>query len=447
MSWKDFLAASMRLVDLYDANREPGNSGIASVPPSRARKVDEPDAGMFFEIGAAALETLDSYEEESPGTYILAGELLSAVRMPFPECTEEDFEFVLTKLSLRYPLYFAREKMLLKDTALVERAMAGHRYRLSAKGRVALTLADAAEDWLYSDLDAEKIMRAIARGDFGQVYKYTISLAQTIKEASIQVVRMLELPSSELKHQALYSENSLYSGTVSRIQKTVLEAGHYLSAPETESKIDNWVQAHPEDLDVDALIKEKLTMTLSTIEALSRKLSDVINCAEKGGLNGVRAVPFQEIARRFALEDKFETAEEVLGRAGLWEMPESFGSIRDTLVPIVMRATQPKPRKSFECAERVVQEIVRAFIGKYGEAFLERLRQDKLPLSEVFSRGMFGATNVQSFGEVAGVFVDAEDLGFERGSFRVRMGFSVFEEDDIDFALRVNELYLEYVED
>lgn len=446
MAWKDFLAASMRLVDLYDANRDFGAAGAASVLPGRAKKVDEERAGVLFDLGTAILEMLDVYEEESPGTYVLASEVYTSLRDDFPACTPEDFYFVLNKLSLRYPLFFSRENVLLKDTVLVERARAGERIRLSAKGRMALSLSEAAEDWLYSDLNAEKIIRAITRGDFGQVFKYTLSLAQAIKEASVSVIRMIELPSAELKSQALYTDNQLYSGTVSKIQSIVLEAARNMESSEVTSRVEMWIEAHPDDLDIDIKIRDKFSVILSTIEALSRNLSEVINAAEKSGLDGVRALPFNEAARFFAIEEKIDIAEEVLLRAGFWCMPKSFGSVTDVLVPIIVKNHVPKSRASFTNAGKVVEEFVREFVRIHGEDFLERIRENPLSLSDIFEKGLLGGANEQMLGEVIGVFVDAKAVGFKSGHFRVRLGSSQCIRDDFDVMYSMGELFLEFSE-
>lgn len=447
MAWKDLLAASMRLVDLYDANRELGPGGVAPVAPSRARKIDDTDAGVLFDLGTAILEILEAKEEETSGTYVLVEEIMASLKPDFPKCGQEDFLFVLHKMSLRYPLFFSREQVLLKDTALIERAPAGQRIRLSSKGRIALSLSEAAEDWLYSDLDAEKILRAIARGDFAQVLKYTLALSQTVKEASIKVIRMLELPSSELREQALYTDNKLYSETVSRIQAIVLEAAHAMKSPEITAKVDMWAAAHPEEIDVDQIIEERLALILSSIESLSRNLSEVINSAVQGGLPGVRAMPFQEAARRFAMQDQTVVAEQALFNAGFWRPPLSFGSAFDVLTPVVGRAKPDRTEFSFDQNGALIKEFIRAFVELHGEDFIRRIKATPLALSEVLERGLFGATSLRGLGEAVGVFVDAQALGFHSGCFVVRFGEGQYTREDMDMSIRADELILEYLED
>lgn len=195
MAWRDVLIASMRLVDIYDARRELGAGSVQAPPPARAKKVEEdPSAGMLFELATKIIEYVDELEKESHGRYIATSDIYLALKYSFPQFSEDDFRFVINKLSVRYSVFFASDGANLRDTAILEKAGAGDRIRLSQYGRVALSLSNVSEDWRYSDLDAEKISRAITEGQFSAVEKYCIGLQQTIRDAAIEVRKVMENP-------------------------------------------------------------------------------------------------------------------------------------------------------------------------------------------------------------------------------------------------------------
>jgi len=446
MAWRDVLIASMRLVDIYDARREPGGGSAQASLPARAKKVeDDQSAGMLFELATAIIDYINEEENESHGKYIAVSNIYGSLRYSFPRYTEEDFRFVINKLSVRYPVFFVSDGANLRDTAILERASAGDRVRMSQYGRIAISLSSVSEDWRYSDLDAEKIFRAINDGQFSAVEKYCVGLQQTIRDASIEVRRVMESPDMAIKEKSvLYSEHDIYSSTVIKIQKVIENALDLLSANVTQEKIFNWCEAHPEDFEIERAIRDRMMDTLSMIESLSRNLSEVIKTVHAGGMRGLRTVSFTTAARKFALGDMTDWGERFLINAGFWRPPSGMCGARDVLVKTMERMPAKKSPKRFDQTDAVEVNDARDFLLKYAREVIDLLKEQPAHLRHVIETGSIGAKDIANIGDIVGVFIDASCLGISDGYFQVQVSNDFFVIEEIDSYIRMNDIKIEY---
>ncbi|CCO22254.1 hypothetical protein [Maridesulfovibrio hydrothermalis] len=420
MAWNDVMVAVMRLVDLYDTSKIPENFAVQIAKGGRKESIDNPVAGMFFDAGTAILEYLDATEEEAPGTYTLLSVVVKDLREEFPEFSEDDFHFVITKLTETYPVFFVRDEVMIKNTSLIDRAPAGKRIRLSAKGRMALALSEAAEDWIYLDLDAERIVRAINRGNFGEVEKFCIAMKQSIKSASLQVRAILEKPSTSLIKEALYTDNQLYAATVSKIQSVVSKGLSNMQSLETQELIDNWIEMRPEDEGIEWAIKNNLHTVNSLIETISRNLGEILVRAQRDGERTLSIPDFLDAANAFALNSDGDVAVSAINF--LYHPTDEHASIMDVIKPIEVKKPKPRIVATFDvgAAEQVLT-IADIFQRKHGEKFLALASEGKLSLFDLVRAGELDSDKVSDLGILQGAFLDAKTMGFSKGFFNVSL--------------------------
>lgn len=421
MAWNDVMVAVMRLVDLFDTSKTPENLAAQVVKGGRKESIDNPVAGMFFDAGTTILEYLDATEEEAPGVYTLLSVVVKDLREDFPEFSEDDFQFVITKLTETYPVFFVRDGVMIKNTSLIDRAPAGKRIRLSAKGRMALALSEAAEDWIYLDLDAERIVRAINRGNFSEVEKFCIAMKQSIKSASLQVRAILEKPSTSLVKEALYTDNQLYAATVSKIQSAVSKGLSNMQSLETQELIDNWIEMRPEDEGIEWAIKNNFHTVNSLIETISRNLGDILVRAQRDGERTFSIPDFLNAADTFALNSDGDVAVSAINF--LYRPTPEHASIMDVIKPIEIKKPKPRIVTIFDvgAAEQVLT-IADIFQRKYGEKFLELASEGKLSLFDLVRVGELDSDKVSDLGILQGAFLDAKTMGFSKGFFNVSLG-------------------------
>ncbi|CCH49340.1 protein of unknown function [Pseudodesulfovibrio piezophilus C1TLV30] len=421
MAWNDVMVAVMRLVDLYDTPKTPENLAAQVVKGGRKESTDNPVAGMFFDAGTAVLEYLDATEEEAPGTYTLLSVVVRDLREDFPEFSEDDFHYVIAKLTETYPVFFVRDGVMIRNTALIDRAPAGKRIRLSVKGRMALALSEAADDWIYLDLDAERIVRAIGRGNFGEVEKFCIAMKQSIKSASLQVRAILEKPSTSLVKEALYNDNHLYAKTVSNIQKTVSKGLDNMQSPETQDLIDDWIELRPEDEGIEWTIKNNLHTINSLIETISRNLGDILVRAQQDGERTLSIPDFLAAADVFVLNKDANVAVSAINF--LHRPTTEHASIVDAIKPIEIKKVKPRIVATFDVgvAEQVLT-IADIFQKKHGDRFLELASGGKLSLFDLVQTGELDSDKVSDLGILQGAFLDAQTMGFSKGYFNVSLG-------------------------
>jgi len=154
------------------------------------------------------LETLREFEMDRGPSFVAVGEVLTCVQERVPMVSAEDLSFVIESLGRECEIRFGVEEGngrlefgLTKDsTPLIERARDFNQIQLTENGRLLLRVSATKENWLYTDIDAERLVTAIERKQFGDIPRLCRSLILEVASKSKQLSSAMERPTlSELR--------------------------------------------------------------------------------------------------------------------------------------------------------------------------------------------------------------------------------------------------------
>ena len=139
MDWIPLIAATVRLVDLHDSDRVPGDSASRFNLYRESRPGNHD--GHWLDVGLTVIEYLRERESDVAGGFVSGTEIYQALADRIPRITPEDVSFVLSALTVPAEIWFverldtgARPVNSTKETNLVERSRTADAYRLVASG-------------------------------------------------------------------------------------------------------------------------------------------------------------------------------------------------------------------------------------------------------------------------------------------------------------------------
>ncbi len=428
--WISYLSAAFRLVDLHDSGRSFG-----STPTSLKEERTGLRNGVWLHLACHLLSYLDECDLEANEGWNPIGPFLKDVVGRHSDLTEDDVQLVITYLSTPTEVYFlkddpAKRQLLVastKDTALIERrSIRGQTdlCRLTQRGRLAITLAKASHNWLYTHHDADKLMTALQYGEFHDIPRQCASLGQSIRAFAHEITRIMEQPGQNEVIAHFTDRGKQYLDSIRKVQTAVQNAREYLATADIRQRFNQWFDQNGDvELDLGA-IRRTLDELMQTVERLSRRFTAFLHQVTDKKREVVGAIPFEKAALAFVFQPpSFALMDMLTGNLGAWLPEMSFGSPEDmqgVLRSEVDRHQASQPKVFGENAgatrERTVMEL---FVQKHCEAVLAALHAGPVRLSTALYLGWAKIGDQCHLTELVGVYSAPSWLG--RGAEGVRL--------------------------
>lgn len=399
------LRLSARLLDLHDAQREPGNAPVY-VQEERAGLRD----GRYLDLAALVLDALRGFAHDSGNEFIGFDALLIAVGEVAPQVDPEDLRYVLNVLSRPTELWAidrSDERSDLvsdKQTNLVERTHYADDYRLTSTGRDAISVSSNISDFAYAEGDALKLLRAIESGDFDVVPSFSDGLLDTIRFASVELRQ-------EIERGQVDQDSEVFRVKMPRFRDVIKKTSELLR--QAEARLKSWRAPDNDELD-DTLVvdvydlEHQVLRVYQALESFGRDLAELTKIAAKRRTSAVSATDFLEVALNLVKRPPSDRQiESLFRRFGPLRLNGIFPSPADVRGRVRISLTREEMAPRFETdlgATDVVDTRLR-FLGEYGDVIRSRLASGPLPLSEALERGWCVLDGRLELAELLGVYV------------------------------------------
>lgn len=286
------VAAVSRLVDLHQSR---GDSGVY-VPETQER------AGYLLTVALLLLDTLRELEMERGPSFVAVGEVLGALRKRVSAVSVEDLDFVIDSLAREREIRYGVEDGeggldfgLTKDsTPLVEKARGFAQVQLTENGRLLLRISAMKESWLYSDIDAEKLVKAIERGQFGDIPRFCKMMVLEIASKNKQLSSALERPTLAELRDMLIEDGAGIAAALRDATEVVKQACTLIFATRTREEFERWKARSGASYSVGNLQTE-IELVMQNVEAFSRRFVGFLETAQRARSTGGAGVPFLSI--------------------------------------------------------------------------------------------------------------------------------------------------------
>lgn len=287
------VAAVSRLVDLHQSRRESG----VYVPETQER------AGHQLALALILIDTLREFEMDRGPSFVAIGEVLTRMRERVSTVTADDLDFVIDSLASERDIRFGAEDGqggltygLTKDsTPLIEKARGFEQVQLSENGRLLLRVSAMKESWLYSDLDAERLVKAIERGQFEDIPRFCRMMILEIATKNRQLSSALERPTLAELRDMLIEDGSGIAASLREAIEVIKQACALIFDARTRDAFDLWRSRHDVPYSLGNLQTE-VELVMQNVEALSRRFVRFLETAQRARATGGEGIPFLAMA-------------------------------------------------------------------------------------------------------------------------------------------------------
>lgn len=399
------LRLSARLLDLHDAQREPGNSAVYT-QEERAGWRD----GRYLDLACIVLDVLRGLAHESGNEFIGFDALLISVREVDLQVDPEELRYVLNVLARPTELWVVdrsdgrADLVSDKQTNLVERTHYADDYRLTLTGRDAIGISSNISDFAYAEGDALKLLRAIESGDFDVVPSFSDGLLDTIRFASLELRQ-------EIERGQVDQESEVFKVKMPRFRNVIEKTSELLR--QAEARLKSWRLPDNDELDdtlaVDVYeLEHQILRVYQALESFGRDLAELTKIAAKRRTSAVTTTDFLEVALNLVKRPPSDLQlESLFRRFGPLRLNGIFPSPVDVRGRVRISLAKEEIAPRFETAvggTDAVDTRLR-FFGEYADVIWSRLGSGPLPLSEALERGWCVLDGTLELAELLGVYL------------------------------------------
>lgn len=290
------IAAISRLVDIHQSRREAGGAYVPDVPER---------AGFNLYLALSVINCLHEIEMDRGTGYCPINELAGRLRKQVPGATDADIEYCIVNLKHGREIHYglpADEGQLTyartwDTTPLVDVQEGLSQIQLTENARLLLRVSSLRESWLYSDLDADRLVKAIERGQFQDVPAFCRAMTLDVAAKSKQLSSILERPSLAELRAVLIAEGASIAESLNAAAATITHAIDLIFSEHTRSRFAQWepTQVTGQSFYLGNL-QADLELVLQNVESLSRRFLLFIEMAQKVRHEGGEAIRFLTIA-------------------------------------------------------------------------------------------------------------------------------------------------------
>lgn len=413
MDYVSLLSTAVRFIDLHDSGRDYGGSPNYT-QETRTGKSD----GTYLDIAILIVECLRKLDQSAHQEYLPFSSILSSIRIDRPGVADLDVLYTLNVLRRPTELFYVTpaangsEKVRQSEkrkTAIVEKTDYADEYRLSASGRLFLSLANAARDAAYIRGDAYNLLHAIEGHDFPKILTFASEIVSRLRNEILDVRSALE--------RVGRTENiDKYIGKFEQYRKIIEETITISQKAERQLENPDTLEAFERssiDISFEGLCGN-VNRVRQVLLVFNRLISELVSTALQDRRNASAPPQFLNAAIAFVRNPLKPNIENfILKQWGAVGLETPFHSALDGKAAIKIRSQAEKPDAvTFENEQ--VEPISRLgklhFLDHHGTAIAEALKMAPLRLSEAIDKGWFMVDERMLLGDLVGIFVAPDAL-------------------------------------
>jgi len=422
------VAAVSRLLDLHQSRSEIE----IYVPETQER------SGHMLALAFLLLDTLGEMEMDRGPSFISVGEIHSAIRKRVSTVTTKDLDFIIDSLAHEREIRFGVEDGkggislgLTKDsTPLIEKAKGFAQVQLTENGRLLLRISAMKESWLYSDIDAEKLVKAIERGQFSDIPRFCKMMILEIASKNKQLSSALERPTLTELREMLIDDGPGIAEALRDATDVVKKACAKIFDPRTRELFETWKSKNTVSYSMGNLQTE-IELVMQNVEVLSRRFVGFLETAQRARSTGGEGIPFLSIVDSMTVPTSvpdLKRLEAILAEIMPWGTGSSFfhpslmvGSVDFTTLSESEKHI-PVSTFNLETNHATSHSRLMDFILRNRALIIDRLQANPTTFSEIISEVGFSLEADETPADFFGIYSAPEHLDGE--GFRIIIGIT-----------------------
>lgn len=424
------IAAVSRLIDLHQSRRDGGGVYIPDIPEK---------AGYFLSLAIILLDCLRELELERGVGSVPFTLLAGLVRARVSVVSNEDIEYCIANLKSKREIHYGVETgkgeldlaRTWDATPLLAVAEGFNQVSLTENARLLLRISSLRESWLYSDLDADRLIKAIERGQFNDIPSFCRTMTLDLATKSKQISGVLERPSLSELRELLIREGQNISDSLGDATETIKNAINLIFDERTKGAFLIWAEREKPAF-VLGNLQADMELVLQNVESLSRRFVNFVDTAQRVRQNGAERIRFLEMADHLVLNARHEESarlEAFLNRilpvgteSSIFHPAALVGSVdfREKEVYSEVSGYTVDPHAAMP------QSRFNEFIMRNREIIIARLKEGPAFLSEILSMSGYKLLAGETTLDLMGVYTAPQSLDDDVVNIFVGMSDSIF---------------------
>lgn len=413
------IASASRLIDLHQSRSESGSVYIPDVPEK---------GGYYLTIALALIECLRQIEMDRGIGAVSISELKKLLRKRIPKAMPEDIEYCIASLKEKREIHYGIANpsdnidivKTFDTTPLLAVEDGFGQVQLTENARLLLRVASLRDNWLwlYGDIDAERLIKAIEYGEFESIPLFCRNMTLDITTRSKQLSGVMERPSISELRDFLLREGQNIAESLTATTQTIRNSIDLIFDARSLKSFDDWSDRYRDktgDRPPFSLgnLQADLELVLQNAEALSRRFVQFVDYAQRVRSEGAEHIRFMEIAEHLVSITKPEDdarLEALLRHILPWRNSQSlFHPL--SLVGTVDFPKQPSDTNTVGTTGYTLDPVMppnsrfHEFVSRNRDMILSRLKLGPAHFSEILQMGGFvllpGETPLDFFGVYA----------------------------------------------
>lgn len=294
------IAAVSRLVDIHQSRRDGSGVYVPDVPEK---------GGYYLTLALMLIECLREVELDRGIGAISISELTGMVRKRVLEATTEDIEYCVASLKTEREIHYGVENAPGKldlartwdTTPLLTVAEGFGQVQLTENARLILRIASLRDSWLYSDLDADRLIKAIERGQFEDIPMFCRAMTLDLATKAKQLSGVMERPSLSELRELLLREGPTIAESLAAATETIRNAIDLIFDARSRKSFAGWAARYQSEVGDNppfslGNLQADMELVLQNAEALSRRFVRFVDQAQQVRNEGAERIRFLDIA-------------------------------------------------------------------------------------------------------------------------------------------------------
>ncbi|WP_233874481.1 hypothetical protein [Paraburkholderia adhaesiva] len=419
------IAAVSRLIDLHQSRGETE----VYVPEAPAR------AGYLLALALLLLDTLREIEMDRGPSFVPIVDVATVLRRRVASVTAAEVDLVIESLASEREIRFGVEDGnggidfgLTKDsTPLLEKARGFGQIQLSENARLLLRVSAMKDSWLYSDIDADKLVKAIERGQFGDVPRFCKLMVLDIASKHKQLTSAMERPTLADIRDLLVENGANIADSLREAADVVKRACALIFDQRTREDFDRWVTRNGISWSIGN-VQTEIELVMQHVEALSRRFVGFLETAQRARAVGGVGVQFLKTADSLSSASRVIDVEQlsaILARFMPWAVKPAYFSptqmVGSVDFDLLTETTESRQTSSFtlDPENQLSHGRLLDFILRNRALIIDRLKTGPATFSELMTTMGFVTEAGETPIDFLGVYSAPEHLDGEQFSIAV----------------------------
>lgn len=400
------IAAVSRLLDIHQSRRETGGASVPEVPEK---------AGFNLFLSLSIIDALREIEIDRGMAFAPLSELAGHIKKRIPEVSDSDIEYCITNLKHGREIHYGvtgengevRYARTWDSTTLVELEEGFSQIRLTENARLLLRVSSLKDSWLYSDLDADRLIKAIERGQFQDVPAFCRTMTIDLSAKSKQLSGALERPSLSELRSILISDGQSIAKSLSDAAETIGRAIEMIFSDHVQAEWNKrpFPGFHLGNLQAD------LELVLQNVKSLSRRFVQFLAIAQKVRSEGIETIKFIELTDslvRYGNKITIERTESILNEVMPWGVMATYFFPSFLVGEADFKEQESPKEKAHGFMVNPLNEIGSSrfldFLKRNREVLMQQLSEGPLSFSEMITLTGFSLEPGESMLDLFGVY-------------------------------------------